>query len=1109
MVAASGRSWQVAVRRGEAATLGAALAFGLAVGLPSSPGRAAPPPAAAATAGDVTYAEASAQARSTGAPVEVGAATTETNQVFARPDGTFELEAHRDAVRTDINGAWEPIDTTLTVEPDGTIVPAAITLPVSFAGGGDGPVATAGDGDESLAFTWDEGALPVPVVSGNQVTYPEVRPGVDLVFTVNATGFSDAVVVKSSAAANDLVQDPIEFTGTSPGLELTSAPDGALVASSPDGDVTLTSPPPVAWDSSGGGEGVNEPTEANIGSGELHELTPATVTEGEPGPESSVTIEVAPPETAVQDAETVYPLYLDPQINGLLNTRFRTVHEGGWNYGTPSTDYMRVGYCEWSGCNDSYQRNARSFFEFDVDALTAGEGSDPMVLDARVQVGQVWNADSAPQPVQLRRTTRSFTSSDGYPGPAGTSLQQISSAAGHDPGSAAWLTFDSASVATYVEDEAAAERSKISFALSAPYEGNKYFWKKFNNDTKLSIVYAYVPKVVSYTSTNTIACPGEAVHSDGSIELDVVADPVYGNPNLRYYAQVYETDTANDGPWDSTTVRRSVGWDSGGKTWTTDALTNLPYGRHAWRVSVQAPIGLNDPNGNPYPSPVKATDPATRPFIVDDIAPATPSLSSDDYPANYWGRAEGSPGTIAVQVPSGATGGIVYAFDGDLPVLNDDTCGYTALGYRPASAVVDGVLKLSVPSTLPGGLPHKLTVKAFDKAHNTSAPVSYSFYVSRSFTGTSATNRVEAEGNGFTRGTIGTGSFSGAVTTAGAPGQYLTMTGADGADAVELTMRVNVPGYYALGAGLATCATCGKASISIDGVQVTDPVAVDTAAATSGRLYQPMGGYDLEADRDYKVRIAFPDATATAPQTVKLDYLTVAKIQEGSYGQPGATIQENLAAAFNNNGIASEGGAAASLEPGTTKALSAQKLAAVGIVPGGSFTPTFRNADDTKDVTTTFVIPQVTQGVYDNVIAAGQSIVLPSGTVTDHVDFLVAASCAPVAPTQRRLFDLLHQVPGTTATVTTNPELSGPVPVWSASSTTTLTPIAMPAYASGSPAAVVNGETKLYVMEVDVAQAHRGKVLKEVGLPSTGTSLLRGCSGVPRLHVLAMATRND
>ncbi|MEU9338878.1 hypothetical protein AB0D49_37970 [Streptomyces sp. NPDC048290] len=76
---------------------------------------------------------ASRTAAETGQRVVVGELTTETNPVFANPDGTFTAETSAGVERVRKDGAWTPVDTTLVRQADGSLVPKAaqdVTHPV-------------------------------------------------------------------------------------------------------------------------------------------------------------------------------------------------------------------------------------------------------------------------------------------------------------------------------------------------------------------------------------------------------------------------------------------------------------------------------------------------------------------------------------------------------------------------------------------------------------------------------------------------------------------------------------------------------------------------------------------------------------------------------------------------------------------------------------------------------------------------------------------------------------------------------------------------------------------------------------------------------------------
>lgn len=69
-----------------------------------------------------------------GTEVEVVGARTEWDTVYATPEGGTRVETSAAAVRTRVNGGWEPIDTSL-VEGAAGIEVAAPALPITFSDG--------------------------------------------------------------------------------------------------------------------------------------------------------------------------------------------------------------------------------------------------------------------------------------------------------------------------------------------------------------------------------------------------------------------------------------------------------------------------------------------------------------------------------------------------------------------------------------------------------------------------------------------------------------------------------------------------------------------------------------------------------------------------------------------------------------------------------------------------------------------------------------------------------------------------------------------------------------------------------------------------------------
>ncbi|WP_435613045.1 hypothetical protein [Streptomyces sp. bgisy159] len=147
-------------------------------------------------------AEASALAAQTGEQVPVDAATTESSQVFANPDGTFTQEMNAAPVRArQDNGAWAPIDTTLVRTVDGAVRAKNTAAGVAFSNGGSGDrLVTLKDRGHTLQLSWPT-ALPEPQLDGTTATYAEVLPDVDLRLTALSSGYTSVLVVKTPEAA--------------------------------------------------------------------------------------------------------------------------------------------------------------------------------------------------------------------------------------------------------------------------------------------------------------------------------------------------------------------------------------------------------------------------------------------------------------------------------------------------------------------------------------------------------------------------------------------------------------------------------------------------------------------------------------------------------------------------------------------------------------------------------------------------------------------------------------------------------------------------------------------------------------------------------------------
>src|SRR5690606_8981352 len=205
-------------------------------------------PVCAAMAASVQ--DGAALAASCNQDVEIVSERSPWDTVYATPVGTTRVETSATAVRTDVNGIWEPIDTRV-VEVNGGLEVVAPALEMEFSDGtGESPLARIVRDGHELTFDvpFD---LTTPVVDGSQITYPEVLEGVDLVVTVDedGTGFSEVLRVESPGAATNPVLAELSFpVTTTDGLQI-SAAEGGFEAVDETGDRVFTSPTPLMWDS--------------------------------------------------------------------------------------------------------------------------------------------------------------------------------------------------------------------------------------------------------------------------------------------------------------------------------------------------------------------------------------------------------------------------------------------------------------------------------------------------------------------------------------------------------------------------------------------------------------------------------------------------------------------------------------------------------------------------------------------------------------------------------------------------------------------------------------------------------------------------------------------
>ncbi|GKQ37237.1 hypothetical protein ALMP_37750 [Streptomyces sp. A012304] len=506
------------------------------------------------------------QAAESGKPVEVVSARTETSETHALPNGNLRHTQHTLPVRVKREGAWTPVDTTLT-EVAGRVSPKATPGRVTFSAGGDTRLVTLADQGGELALTWPK-ALPEPVLDGATATYPEVFPGVDLAVRAGVDGFSQALIVKTPEAADRPELNQIGFGLDTKGLDVRKDTEtGTLRAVNAAGQTVFASSTARMWDSSGTAEeqapapaakstpraaaktaprAAAAPADetgpsaaAKSGPSAAAEASPFTpgTKSGDVGVQVTGEQIVLTPDQKLLDApDTRFPVYIDPRMTGTREAwtiAYRPTPKASYWNGTgwegKTTDEARVGYESSSG------GTARSFFRVGSKFLAGVK-----VIDAQFQITETHSWSCTPKPVELWLTGPIPSKTTWAEQPSWSTRQDTRTVAhGNETfGCAnAGVDFDAKDAAVKASQK---KWSNITFGLRAPQSAedgrDEYSWKKFKPDAKLIVEFNRPPKAPWALDTVPSTKVGTNQCGNGSSYVTV------GNTDVRLTAQVWDPD---------------------------------------------------------------------------------------------------------------------------------------------------------------------------------------------------------------------------------------------------------------------------------------------------------------------------------------------------------------------------------------------------------------------------------------------------------------------------------------------------------------------------------------------------------------------------------------
>ncbi|MFC5286203.1 LamG-like jellyroll fold domain-containing protein [Actinokineospora guangxiensis] len=670
-----------------------------------------------------TEATATVIARQTGKAVRVDALTDGSTEVLANPDGTFTMTQHVLPVRVERGDDWVPVDTTLVQRPDGGIGPRAAAVDIAISPGGEGaPLVAAEQDGAEVGLVWPE-ALPRPILDGPTATYPEVMPGVDLAVTAEVTGFSQVLVVKNREAGRNAELRSVAFgthtenaevradEGNGAGRDSDTAPaeqepGDALAVEGADGEPVFIGDATRMWDSAG--EATRAERLTGSADGANTAAMDATV--------SPTAVTIRPDTDFLADPDTVYPVYLDPSYTCTSPNCGKAHHavvQSAWptarNYNRTdgALSDLKAGYT----CNDSPCSVSRTYLGMKTGSLA---GKIIHSADLHVEVIKSARCGDA-TPTELWRsnsinsdftwaTQQNWQQGSGW----GTRLStgNVTNNPTYCPATGTGSGMDLNATAAVV-DAAAGGWAVTTFMLKGQSESGDSSWRRFDLNPFLVVTYNSRPNAPTElgitAATKTFPCTTGAGRAFVGTRT----------PKLR--ARVSDPDGATL----SAGFRVFVGPhnNTGASTDTTDSSTpsgqfaevTLPAGRisadgvHTWRV------WANDGDVSTWSGNCE--------MHIDTVTPGTPTITSASYPAGHPGGGVGVPGTFTLSPP---------ATD---PHQDIDyyLYGFTDTGGEPVAKANPS--QLNAPATISWVAqksgPQVLTVKAVDRAGNTSAAVNY------------------------------------------------------------------------------------------------------------------------------------------------------------------------------------------------------------------------------------------------------------------------------------------------------------------------------------------------------------------------------------------------
>ncbi|MEU6310697.1 LamG-like jellyroll fold domain-containing protein [Streptomyces sp. NPDC047014] len=683
-----------------------------------------------------------AEAKQTGKEVPVAAMRQEAGDVVAKPDGSLLATVYTKPVRTLKGGAWRDIDTSLRTTDDGSVTPGATLPDLAFSGGGSQPLVRIAHAGKEVRLTWPK-PLPAPVLDGDTAEYRSILPDVDLRLTATETGFTQLIVVKTSAAAKNPALDELKLGLSAPGLTTSQGTGGVLKMTDAAGGTVFEAPKPVMFDSAPGLADDKAVPSAIPEAGPAAKSTRAGALQAAPGqdqagaahaaavkvavPGDQKSLVLTPDQALLDSPSTVFPVLIDPNLqtpraNGWAGISRYWENNAYWKF----TGDFGTGLCVSSGCASNDVK--RVLYAFPIK----GWGFvGKRVTNAKLNVWETHAYSCTKKPLQLYATSRIGTGTT-WKNSSSSSfwvqhLQTVSAARGYTGCAAGYVEFGgstSNALRDKVQQAANGDWVDLTLGLKAENESDGYAWKRFNSNASLQVTYNLPPRQAPMSDLSM--SPGSACSTT----------PVV----ITKYPQV--TAKVSDPDGEAIGVQFAVSWDNGdgtgmsGKWYSTGAPGTAPPA-NTFKAS-GSPFSVTLPSSVPKDKTinwaVRGWDgaewgpwsydgtPTACYFRIDTSAPVGPVTVSPEFPGSAdaqadlaWTDGVGRYGSFTFDTTS--TDAVQYQYGLDQQPSASRQVATTAGAPRTVKLLMEKEG------------PHFVAVKALDAAGNVSETTTYYFNV--------------------------------------------------------------------------------------------------------------------------------------------------------------------------------------------------------------------------------------------------------------------------------------------------------------------------------------------------------------------------------------------